>query len=46
MEKTGKVLTCAVKKLMTPEDEDEEAAYDRADDLVRLDLEATGIVEG
>ncbi|KAF9802665.1 hypothetical protein SFRURICE_011676, partial [Spodoptera frugiperda] len=34
VEKTGKVLTCAVKKLMTPEDEDEEAAYDRADDLV------------
>ena len=25
---------------MTPEEEDEEAAYDRADDLVRSDLEA------
>lgn len=35
MEKTSKVLTTAVKKLMTPEEEDEEAAYDRAEDLVR-----------
>ncbi|KAF9414776.1 hypothetical protein HW555_007408 [Spodoptera exigua] len=34
VEKTGKVLTSAVKKLMTPEEEDEEAAYDRAEDLV------------
>lgn len=30
---------------MTPEEEDEEAAYDRADDLVRPDLEARGNVE-
>lgn len=40
VEKTGKVLSSAVKKLMTPEEEDEEAAYDRADDLVRPDSEA------
>lgn len=30
---------------MTPEEEDEEAAYDRADDLVRPGLEASGNVE-
>lgn len=37
VEKTGKVLTSAMKKLIKPEDDDEEAAYDREDDLVRPD---------
>lgn len=45
MEKTSKVLSSAVKKLMTPEEEDEEATYDRADDLVRPGLEASENVE-
>lgn len=38
VERTGKMLTYVsrpVKKLMSPEEDDEEAAYDRADDLVR-----------
>ncbi|CAF4816254.1 unnamed protein product [Pieris macdunnoughi] len=33
-EKTVKCVTTAVKKLVTPEEDDEEAAYDRADDMV------------
>lgn len=45
VEKTGKVLSSAVKKLMTPEEEDEEAAYDRAEDLVRPGLETRRNVE-
>ncbi|KPJ05435.1 Moesin/ezrin/radixin-like 1 [Papilio xuthus] len=34
MEKTARCVTTAVKKLMSPEEDDEEAEYDRADDLV------------
>lgn len=35
MEKTARFITSTVKKLSTPEEDDEEAAYDRGDDLVR-----------
>lgn len=34
MEKTARCVTTAVKKLVSPEEDEEEAAYDRADDLV------------
>lgn len=34
MEKTARFITTAVKKLSTPEEDDEEAAYDRGEDLV------------
>lgn len=36
MEKTARCVTTAVKKLVSPED-DEDVAYDRADDVVRSD---------
>lgn len=34
LEKTARCVTTAVKKLMSPEEDDEETEYDRADDLV------------
>jgi hypothetical protein len=34
VEKTARFVTCAIKKLATQEEDDEEAAYDREDDLV------------
>lgn len=35
VEKTARCVATAVKKMISPEEDDEEAAYDRADDLVR-----------
>lgn len=35
VEKTARCIATAVKKMISPEEDDEEAAYDRADDLVR-----------
>lgn len=35
VEKTARYISTGVKKLVSPEEDDEEAAYDRADDLVR-----------
>ncbi|KAI8423936.1 hypothetical protein MSG28_002607 [Choristoneura fumiferana] len=34
VEKTARYISTGVKKLVSPEEDDEEAAYDRADDLV------------
>lgn len=35
VEKTARYISTAVKKMISPEEDNEEAAYDRADDLVR-----------
>lgn len=35
VEKAARYIATAVKKIILPEEDDEEAAYDRADDLVR-----------